>query len=109
MDSGGVSRPLFMVTGCCLGHEFQLDMAHIPFGAVWQGSQSTRRILIINSGDIGARFFIDSPLRSHVILLHVCSFKWDFEKFAPHFSISPTEGYLSPGMEVNCLHCSCVL
>lgn len=56
MESGGTSQPLFMVTGCCLGHEFQLDMDHIPFGAVWQNSKSSRRILIINSGDIGARY-----------------------------------------------------
>ena len=58
MESGGVSQPLFMVTGSCLGQEIQLDTDHVPFGAVWQGSQSSRRILIINSGDIGARWVL---------------------------------------------------
>ena len=37
---------------------------------------------MINSGDIGARFL------------------WDHERFAPDFSISPVEGYISPGMQV---------
>lgn len=27
-------------------------------------------------------------------------FKWDVRKFSPDFSVSPTEGYISPGMEV---------
>ena len=53
-----MSQPLFMVTGSCLGQEIQLDTDHVPFGAVWQGSQSSRRILLINSGDIGARLVI---------------------------------------------------
>lgn len=51
----GMSQPLFVVTGSCLGLEIELDTQHIPFGAVWLGSQSSRRILLINSGDIGAR------------------------------------------------------
>ena len=39
---------------------------------------------------------------SYHLFSGVClySFKWDADKFAPDFSISPTEGYLSPGMEV---------
>ena len=57
MECAGMSQPLFMVTGSCLGLEIELDMDHVPFGAVWQGSQSSRRILMINSGDIGARSF----------------------------------------------------
>lgn len=35
-----------------------------------------------NTGDVGA------------------AFAWNSEKFAPDFSISPTKGYISPGMEV---------
>ena len=78
----GVSQPLFVVTGCCHGLEVSLDSNRVPFGAVVQHSQSSRRILMINSGDIGARFL------------------WDHERFAPDFSISPVEGYISPGMQV---------
>ena len=29
-----------------------------------------------------------------------CRFKWNSDKFGPDFSISPTEGYISPGMTV---------
>ena len=129
MECSGMSQPLFMVTGSCLGQEIQLETDHVPFGAVWQGSQSSRRILIINSGDIGARlaakhatmqiphitdtYFFVATVVSHTISLYifilatgtcVYSFKWKSEKFAPDFSISPTEGYLSPGMEVCTSH-----
>ena len=37
---------------------------------------------MINSGDIGA------------------SFRWEAEKFDPDFTISPVDGYISPGMQV---------
>ena len=53
LECVGTSRPLFMVTGSCHGLEVTLDSDHVPFGAVVQSSQSTRRILMINTGDIG--------------------------------------------------------
>ena len=97
-----MSQPLFMVTGSCLGQEIQLDMDHIPFGTVCHGSQTSRHILIINSGDIGARLACSTHVKNQTLsfLLLISSFKWEADKFAPDFSISPTEGYLSPGMEV---------
>ena len=45
-----------MVTGCCQGLDISLDSEHLPFGAVVQHSRSSRRVLMINSGDIGARW-----------------------------------------------------
>lgn len=33
-------------------------------------------------------------------------FNWDAEKFAPDFSIFPTSGYISPGMEVHVYACN---
>ncbi|XP_033896012.3 hydrocephalus-inducing protein-like [Acipenser ruthenus] len=78
----GTSRSLFMLRGCCQALEISLDQDYIPFGAVIMNSQASRRILMQNTGDIGA------------------SFKWDVQKFAPDFSISPVGGYISPGMEV---------
>ena len=101
MECGGMQQPLFIVTGSCLGQEIQLDMDHVPFGAVWQGSYSSRRILIINSGDIGARCIIHYTFICIRSLSVSFSFKWETNKFAPDFSISPTGGYLSPGMEVH--------
>lgn len=71
-----------MVTGSCHGLEITLDSEHVPFGPVVQHSQSSRRILMINSGDIGARF------------------RWD-DRFAPDFTLSPLDGYISPGMQVS--------
>ena len=78
----GTSQPLFVVTGSCHGLEILLDTSRVPFGAVTQHSESSRRILMINSGDIGA------------------SFRWEADRFKPDFSISPTDGYISPGMQV---------
>ncbi|XP_074644164.1 hydrocephalus-inducing protein homolog [Tubulanus polymorphus] len=82
LECAGMFQPLFIMKGSCQGIEISLDMESIPFGAVVQNSRSTRKLLMINTGDIGARF------------------KWDVAKFGPDFSIEPVEGYISPGMEV---------
>ena len=55
LECSGLSRPLFVVTGSCHGIEINLDNNHIPFGAVVLQSQSNRRVLLLNTGDIGAR------------------------------------------------------
>ncbi|KAJ8406633.1 hypothetical protein AAFF_G00302070 [Aldrovandia affinis] len=78
----GTVRPLLVLKGCCQGVEVSLDQDYVPFGAIAQRCQANRRIVMTNTGDIGA------------------CFKWDVKKFAPHFSICPTEGYICPGMEV---------
>lgn len=82
LECAGVFPPLFVITGSCQGIEINLGSDALPFGAVVQKSSSTRKLVMTNSGDIGARF------------------KWDVQKFAPDFSIIPIEGYISPGMEV---------
>ncbi|XP_051884712.1 hydrocephalus-inducing protein homolog [Pristis pectinata] len=83
MEFTGVSKALFVIRGCCQGTEIVLDQDYISFGAVVLRSKTTRLVMMKNVGDIGA------------------SFRWEIEKFKPHFSISPVEGYLSPGMEVS--------
>ncbi|KAG2469946.1 HYDIN protein, partial [Polypterus senegalus] len=82
MDSSGILRSLFALRGSCQGMEINLDQDYIPFGAVAQRSQATRRLVMQNTGDIGA------------------SFKWNINSFAPDFAIQPEQGYISPGMEV---------
>ena len=82
MECAGLYQPVFVLQGCCHGIDISFDMEAIPFGAVVQGSSSVRHVMMHNTGDIGARFH------------------WDVLKFAPDFSISPVEGYISPGMEV---------
>ncbi|XP_076808093.1 hydrocephalus-inducing protein homolog isoform X2 [Clavelina lepadiformis] len=83
MECADLSQPIFIVSGSCQGVEINLDQDSIPFGAVVQGSQSEKRFVMYNTGDIGA------------------GFQWDAEKFAPDFSVSPVRGYISPGMEVS--------
>ncbi|XP_003791425.1 hydrocephalus-inducing protein homolog isoform X2 [Otolemur garnettii] len=83
MECLGLLRPLFLLSGCCQALEISLDQDHLPFGPVVHQTQASRRILMLNTGDMGARF------------------KWDVKKFEPHFSISPEEGYITPGMEVS--------
>ena len=82
LECAGLFQPLFVVSGSCQGIEISLDSEAIPFGAVVQKSSSARKLIMVNTGDIGARF------------------KWDHRRFEPDFSITPTEGYISPGMEV---------
>lgn len=54
LECAGMSEPLFVVSGSCQGIEISLDQDSVPFGAVVQRSCSTRRILMQNTGDIGA-------------------------------------------------------
>ncbi|KAM4614098.1 hydrocephalus-inducing protein homolog [Discoglossus pictus] len=82
LDCSGLPLPLFLLRGCSPGMELSLDQDYIPFGAVVLHSQATRRILLSNTGDLGARF------------------QWDIKKFHPDFSISPTSGYIIAGAEV---------
>ncbi|KAM6223795.1 hydrocephalus-inducing protein homolog [Rhynchocyon petersi] len=83
MECMGILRPLFLLTGCCQALEISLDLEYLSFGPVVYQTQATRRILMMNTGDIGARF------------------KWDARKFGPHFTITPEEGYITAGMEVS--------
>jgi len=78
----GFSEPLFVLTGSCQGLDLSLDTDQIPFGAVMQDSCSSRKLCLVNSGDIGTTF---------------C---WEADKFGPEFSISPTEGFISSGKQV---------
>lgn len=83
LECAGMSQPIFVVTGSCQGIEISLDSDSVPFGAVVLGSRSTRKLIMHNTGDIGA------------------AFNWNIEKFQPDFTISPVKGYISPGMEVS--------
>uniref|UniRef100_H2XZ27 Hydin adenylate kinase-like domain-containing protein n=1 Tax=Ciona intestinalis TaxID=7719 RepID=H2XZ27_CIOIN len=82
MECAGMSQPLFIISGSCQGIEITLDQDSIPFGAVMQRSRSERRFIMHNVGDIGA------------------GFRWEADKFHPDFSITPTQGYISTGMEI---------
>ncbi|XP_070194710.1 hydrocephalus-inducing protein homolog isoform X4 [Littorina saxatilis] len=82
LECAGLSQPLFVLRGSCLGMQILLDTDAIPFGTVYQRSQTTRKLVMTNSGEMNTRF------------------RWDLNRFLPDFSISPVEGYITPGMEV---------
>ncbi|XP_068116429.1 hydrocephalus-inducing protein homolog [Hyperolius riggenbachi] len=82
MECGGAVRSLLVVRGSSQGLELSLDQDYITFGAVVLQSRATRRVVLSNSGELGARF------------------QWDIKKFQPDFSISPVSGYLTAGTEV---------
>jgi hydrocephalus-inducing protein len=99
LECAGLFQPLFVVSGSCQGTEIQLDATSIPFGAVVQKSSSSRKLIMSNTGDIGARL-VCSSVSVRWSSKVVYRFKWDVKKFGPDFRIVPSEGYLSPGMEV---------
>ncbi|XP_073461747.1 hydrocephalus-inducing protein homolog [Aquarana catesbeiana] len=82
MECEGAVRSLLVVRGSGQGLELSLDQEYVTFGAVVMQSQATRRIVLSNSGELGARF------------------QWDIKKFQPDFSISPVSGYITAGSEV---------
>ncbi|XP_030281249.1 hydrocephalus-inducing protein homolog isoform X1 [Sparus aurata] len=81
-EFAGLLHPLVTIQGCCQGVEFQLDRDYLAFGAVVQRCQARKRIVMMNTGDIGARF------------------QWRTESFPAELSIVPSEGYICPGKEV---------
>ncbi|NXL46323.1 HYDIN protein, partial [Podilymbus podiceps] len=82
LECNGLVRSLFVVRGSCQGIHVSLDQEHLSFGAVVQRSYTSQRVIMQNTGEIGVKF------------------KWDIESFKPDFSISPSKGYISPGMDV---------
>lgn len=82
LEYNGVCMPICALTGACHGYNIWMEMNTISFGAVVQKCSITRRLVMHNDGDIGA------------------SFKWDTNRLKPEFTIQPSHGYISPGMEI---------
>ncbi|CAG5085222.1 Oidioi.mRNA.OKI2018_I69.PAR.g10844.t1.cds [Oikopleura dioica] len=81
LEAYGQLKKLVTVSGSCVARSMELDLDAIPFGPIIQGSTSEKRVMIKNTGDIGA------------------SFKWDTAALGKYFTISPAKGYLSPGTQ----------
>ncbi|XP_047205151.1 hydrocephalus-inducing protein homolog isoform X6 [Girardinichthys multiradiatus] len=77
----GFFHPLLTIEGCCKGVEVHLDSNHLSFGAVVQHCKTSRRIVMMNTGDASARF------------------QWQTD-FPPELSIKPVKGYIGPGKDV---------
>ncbi|XP_076659704.1 hydrocephalus-inducing protein homolog [Halictus rubicundus] len=75
--------PLFMVHASCVGMEFRLNGTLFSFGTIVEGCARQSKVVLMNTGDIGARF------------------KWNTSKLPADFTITPLSGYCSPGMDVN--------
>ncbi|KAK0151856.1 Hydrocephalus-inducing [Merluccius polli] len=78
----GMLRPLLIAHGSCQCVEVQLDPDCLAFGAVVQHCAAAKRVVLSNTGDLGARF------------------KWATERFPPELSIKPDRGYICPGSEL---------
>nr|XP_012152505.1 PREDICTED: hydrocephalus-inducing protein homolog [Megachile rotundata] len=82
LQTSSTILPLFVVQGSCVGAEFQLNRARVSFGTIVQGYTSEARVILMNTGDVGARF------------------KWNMSKLPTAFTITPLTGYCSPGMDI---------
>jgi hydrocephalus-inducing protein len=83
LEYNGICTPLFAINGACHGYNIWMDSNALPFGAVVQKCSTIKRVVMHNEGDIGA------------------CFKWEVDRLKPDFSIEPTHGYISPGMDVS--------
>lgn len=54
----GLSVPIFMVTGSCQGMEIYLDTDSLPFSQVARKCSSMRKLILHNTGDIGAPYVL---------------------------------------------------
>ncbi|XP_057693166.1 hydrocephalus-inducing protein homolog isoform X2 [Corythoichthys intestinalis] len=75
-------HPLLTIQGCCQGVAVRLEQDHLGFGAIVQHCQAKKKVVIINTGELCARFH------------------WKTEDFPPELSIQPTKGSIQPGTEV---------
>jgi len=80
--AGGVPRVLAQLSGACLGTEVKLESDNLSFGTVTQGSRSSKRVQLQNTGDVGT------------------TFAFDVAAFGPHFTVFPSEGFVSPNQDV---------
>ncbi|CAF0941486.1 unnamed protein product [Adineta steineri] len=79
---GDLDVPMFGVRGCCQGYDIILDTDALPFGAVGKDCSLTRKLVLLNRGDIGA------------------AFSWNLAQLRDTpFSVLPTNGYVAPGQE----------
>ncbi|KAI4504415.1 hypothetical protein M0802_000886 [Mischocyttarus mexicanus] len=74
---------LFILRGSCIGPEFRLNKTYIAFGTVVHGCIGEIGLVLMNTGDIGAKF------------------TWDLSNMPLDFTILPKSGYSSPGTNVH--------
>ncbi|KPA83213.1 hypothetical protein ABB37_02897 [Leptomonas pyrrhocoris] len=84
----GVELPFVSVSGSCADAEVHLDTSHIEFRDVVLGASATRKVVILNSGDVSQKFSWISGLQQL--------------KPAGEWSITPSTGFVRAHTEVPC-------
>ena len=84
MIVAGQELPFVSVTGSCQGAEVHLDNKQVHFGTVVVGTRVTKKVTIMNTGDIGLEY------------------TWNEKKLAPDYTIVPATGYIAPHVEQLC-------
>ena len=82
LTEDGRKRNLLSVSGACLSAEVRLDTSSLNFGVVTVGSSVTRKVRLLNAGDVGSKF------------------EWTEAAMKPHFEISPVRGFVPPHADV---------
>ncbi|KAF7232869.1 hypothetical protein EG68_12364, partial [Paragonimus skrjabini miyazakii] len=74
--------PVFIVQGAYKMHDIRFDMDSVNFGPVVRGGQLTKRLVMVNCGDLGANF------------------TWMEKTFGSGLTIEPMSGFIAPNTEV---------
>lgn len=80
--ANGETRKLCTVNGACHGMELKLMEEAVSFGAVVHGSHQSRKLQLINLGDLP------------------CTFQWDSARYAGMFTITPEKGTVQPNTDI---------
>ncbi|CAH8585189.1 unnamed protein product [Schistosoma curassoni] len=74
--------PVFSIYGAVNTYDINFNTESINFGSVVRGSQLSRRLVLMNTGDYNTKF------------------EWDKSTFTSDLTIEPMNGSIGPGLEV---------
>ena len=80
--SNGETKKILSISGACHGIELKLMEEVVSFGNVIIGSHQSKKIQLLNIGDIP------------------CTFSWDSSKYKESFTISPETGTIQANTEI---------
>lgn len=80
--SNGETKKLFNISGACHGVELKLMEEVVSFGSVIMGSHQSKKIQLLNIGDVA------------------CAFQWDSSKYRESFTITPESGTIQANTEI---------
>jgi hydrocephalus-inducing protein len=77
----GQELPFVNISGSCQGAEVHLDNKQLSFGSVVVGTRVSKRVTIMNTGDLGLEF------------------SWNEKKLGQDYTITPAQGYIAAHVE----------